>query len=152
MRMTAASCLFLLLTVAPTFAAPPGIPGYGTADAPRDIDPLQLGRLFCEARIRGDMQPLERYFAPKLAELLAQHQATPVPWQGRAERPSACTEEIVNGIDDTIGVLVGITYTGPQARWSDVLNLERTPDSWRINNVFYEGGGNLRFRLFELLD
>ena len=95
------------------------------------------------------MQPLERYIAPRLADLLAQHQAAPVPWQGRPVRPSACAVEIVNGIDNTIGVLVGISYTAPQAHWSDVLNLERTPDSWRINNVFYDGGGNLRFRLFE---
>lgn len=33
-----------------------------------------------------------------------------------------------------------------------VINLERTPDSWLINNVFYDGGGNLRFRLFEALN
>ena len=26
---------------------------------------------------------------------------------------------------------------------------ERTPASWWLNNVFYAGGGNLRFRLFE---
>ena len=39
---------------------------------------------------------------------------------------------------------------GGTQRWADTLNLERTPDSWLLNNVFYQGGGNLRFRLAAL--
>jgi hypothetical protein len=137
-------------------ASPALAVGYGRADAPRDIEPVELGRLFCESRVQQDMRPLERYFAPKLASLLAgiepSHLATAVPWQSTEYRPSSCTVEILNGFDDTIGVLVRISYQAPQARWSDVINLERTPHSWLINNVFYEGGGNLRFRLFEAPD
>jgi hypothetical protein len=155
MRTFAASCLFALVTI-PALATTPSMPGYGALDAPRDIDPIRLGQLFCESRVREDMQPLERFFAPKLAGLLdeleASHLAMAVPWQSFIHRPSSCTVEILNGFDDTIGVLVQISYQAPQARWSDVINLERTPDTWLINNVFYEGGGNLRFRLFEALD
>ena len=125
--------------------------GYGRIDSPRDTDPLTLAGRFCDARIHGDMSPLERHFAPKLARLLdeAVAHASAIPWQARPYRPTACTLEILNGQDDTIGVLVRITYTSPQGSWSDIINMERTPDSWLINNVFYEGGGNLRFRLFE---
>lgn len=150
MRMLASVCLFILTTV------PAGAVGYGRADDPRDIEPIELGRLFCESRVRGDMQPLERFFAPKLANLLAEIEssrlAAGIPWQGSEYPPSSCTVEILNGFDDTIGVLVQISYQASQARWSDVINLERTPDSWLINNVFYDGGGNLRFRLFEALN
>ena len=42
-----------------------------------------------------------------------------------------------------------ITYVAQAHRWADTLNLERTPDSWLLNNVFYDGGGNLRFRLVD---
>jgi hypothetical protein len=132
------------------FAATPALGDYGRADAPRDIHPLELGELFCAARIAGDMAPLERYFAPKLERVLtAADDPTAVPWQGRDARPTACSVEVVNGFDDTIGVLVAVSYVAADASWTDVLNLERTPDSWWLNNVFYEGGGNLRFRLFE---
>lgn len=131
-------------------AATPALADYGRADAPRDIHPLELGELFCAARIAGDMAPLERYFAPKLERVLAAaDDPAAVPWQGRDARPSGCSAEIVNGFDDTIGVLVAVSYVAADANWTDVLNLERTPDSWWLNNVFYEGGGNLRFRLFE---
>jgi len=51
----------------------------------------------------------------------------------------------------TVGVLVEVSYAGGGRNWSDTLNLERTPDSWLLNNVFYEGGGNLRFRLAALV-
>lgn len=131
-------------------AATPALADYGRADAPRDIHPLELGELFCAARIAGDMAPLERYFAPKLERVLrAADDPAAVPWQGRDARPTGCTVEVVNGFDDTIGVLVAVSYVAGAAAWTDVLNLERTPDSWWLNNVFYEGGGNLRFRLVE---
>lgn len=145
--------LVLLFTLA---TSPAGAVGYGRADSPRDISPIELGQLFCESRVHQDMRPLGRFFAPKLVRLLADTDesrlATGVPWQSSTHRPSSCTVEILNGFDDTIGVLVEISYQAPERQWSDVINLERTPDSWLINNVFYEGGGNLRFRLFEATD
>lgn len=107
-------------------------------------------------RVHQDMRPLERFFAPKLVRLLdavaASNLGMAVPGQSYTHRPSGCMVEVLNGFDDTIGVLVRISYTAPEKQWSDVINLERTPDSWLINNVFYEQGGNLRFRLFEALD
>ena len=140
-------CLQVLLL---PFLTTPAWADYGRADAPRDIHPLEFGELFCAARIAGDMTPLEGYFAPKLKRLLrAADDPAAVPWQSRDTRPTGCTVDIVNGFDDTIGVLVAITYHAGGTRWTDTLNLERTPDSWWLNNVFYEGGGNLRFRLIE---
>jgi hypothetical protein len=124
--------------------------GYGAIDAARDTDPLTLGQLFCAARISDDMAPIEPYFAPKLVRRLAEAPAgAAIPWQTFPDRPTTCSAAIVNGYDDTIGVLVQITYEAGARHWSDTLNLERTPDSWRLNNVFYQTGGNLRFRLVE---
>jgi hypothetical protein len=122
-------------------------PGYGAIDAPRDTDPMALARLFCVARIEGDMRPLEPFFAPKLQALVAG--AADVPWQARPDRPDTCTPQLLNNAPDTIGVLVQLTYGAGSQTWTDTLNFERTPDSWWLNNVFYDGGGNLRFRLFE---
>ncbi len=144
---------FTLAATAAGAATPPLGNGYGAIDAPRDITPEALGQAFCEARIEGDMSPLARYFAPKLAELVeASANLSDIPWQSAAAKPTGCAIEIVNGFNDTIGVLVRITYSSAEGTWSDTLNLERTPDSWLINNVFYADGGNLRFRLFDQLD
>jgi hypothetical protein len=121
--------------------------GYGAIDAPRDIDPLALAQLFCDARITGDMSPLQKFFAPKLSRLLTEAPAAAIPWQTFPDRPQSCELKVVNGYDDTIGVMVEVTYMADARKWADTLNLERTPDSWLLNNVFYDGGGNLRFRL-----
>lgn len=150
--------LALLLAALPLTAAGAGLPmanGYGAIDAPRDTDPVALAERFCDARVTGDMTALTPFFAPKLTKLLDRHReshlAAAVPWQSHIYRPTGCAVEVLNGFDDTVGVLVKVTYSSAERSWSDTLNLERTPDSWWINNVFCEGGGNLRFRLFDWL-
>jgi hypothetical protein len=145
---TLAPLAFLALAV--PAAAATSLPmgnGYGAIDAPRDTDPLALAQLFCEARISGDMSPLQKFFAPKLVHLLAETPADKVAWQTFPDHPQRCETRVLNGFDDTIGVMVEITYLADAHKWADTLNLERTPDSWLLNNVFYDGGGNLRFRL-----
>jgi hypothetical protein len=142
----------ILTTTATLAASPPMGNGYGAIDAPRDTDPLALAQRFCDARVhRTAMEDLAPWFAPKLASLLDQHThahlATAVPWQSYIDDPIGCTLEVLNGAVNTIGVLVKVTYTSAERTWSDTLNFERTPDSWLLNNVFYERGGNLRFRL-----
>lgn len=121
--------------------------GYGSIDAPRDVTTEQLARSFCAARITGDMTPVLPYLAPKLTALVDDR--SDIPWQGRPDRPTACTTEVLNGFDDTVGVLVRIDYVAEGTSWSDTLNFDRTEHSWRLNNVFYQDGGNLRFRLFQ---
>jgi hypothetical protein len=152
MRNALALAFTLFATSALGATMPPLGNGYGAIDAPRDVDPLTLAQSFCDARIAGDMSSVVPYFAPKLMRLLDEHARSNlgdgVPWQSYDDRPTRCSLEVVNNADDTIGVLVRITYAAADRTWSDTLNLERTPDSWMINNVFYEGGGNLRFKLF----
>jgi hypothetical protein len=140
--------LALLILAAPAAGASlPMANGYGALGAPRYIEPVALGQLFCHARIAGDMSALEKFYAPKLARLLTDVPPSAVPWQTYPDQPQSCTVGIVNGFDDTIGVIVAVNYTAATRSWVDQLNLQRTPDSWLLNNVFYEGGGNLRFRL-----
>ena len=138
---------FLILAAPAAAASLPMANGYGALDAPRDIEPLALGQLFCDARISGDMSALEKFYAPKLVKLLKGTAASAVPWQTYPDHPQSCAVSIVNGFDDTIGVIVEVAYSAATHSWVDQLNLERTPDSWLLNNVFYDGGGNLRFRL-----
>lgn len=146
MRRLPALLLALLASPALAASVPMGA-GYGAIDAPRDTDPLALAQNFCAARISGDMAPLVKFYAPKLQRLLADAAPDAVPWQAFPDHPQSCEPHIVNGYADTIGVLVEITYVADARQWVDTLNLERTPDSWLLNNVFYQGGGNLRFRL-----
>lgn len=124
--------------------------GYGDIDAPRDTDPLTLAQAFCAARLAdGDMSALEPYYAPKLKKVLAAAGERPIPWQSRNLRPASYQPEVLYGQDNIIGVLVRLTYVADAERWADTLNFQRTPTSWLLNNVLYESGGNLRFRLFE---
>lgn len=124
--------------------------GYGDIDAPRDTDPLTLAKTFCSARLGdGDMSVLAPWYAPKLRRLLAEADGRPIPWQGRDLHPQSCEPAILYGQDRTIGVLVRLSYTAGAERWADILSFQRTPTSWLLNNVLYETGGNLRFRLFE---
>jgi hypothetical protein len=153
----ALAAIFLVQPGAAATAAPKSllnaVDGYGEPDAVRDITPLALGALFCKARQSGDMAGMNSYLSPKLKTLLAEATSPDeVPWQSFPGMPLSCSLSVVNGFDNTIGVLVAITYESPERRWSDVLNLERTPDSWRLNNIFYADGGNLRFTLFEDAD
>lgn len=145
MRMLFSLSLIALCAL-PALAATNVIPGYGAIDAPRDTDPLTLAQSFCAARIADDMAPLATHFAPKLAKVL--EGAKEVPWQSYPDHPVSCSIKVLNGYDDTIGVLIEVTYDAGTRKWSDTLNFERTTTSWLLNNVFYEGGGNLRFRLF----
>jgi len=152
--MRSALALVLVLAATPALAAQSMemANGYGWIGAVRDISPEQLGQMFCSARISGDMTPLEKFYAPKLSALLGElPTATAVPWQSLSDRPQSCAVRILNGFNNTVGVLVEVSYAGTGRNWTDTLNLERTPDSWRLNNVFYDGGGNLRFRLAALV-
>jgi len=124
--------------------------GYGDIDAKRDTDPLTLAKTFCAARTGdGDMSALEPWYAPKLRTVLAAAGEAPVPWQSRDVKPDRCEAEVLYGQDDIVGVLVRLSYAAGAEQWADILNFQRTPTSWLLNNVLYETGGNLRFRLFE---
>ncbi len=144
---TLAALAFLVLTAPVCAASLPMANGYGAIDAPRDTDPLTLAQLFCNARIAGDMSALEKFYAPKLVRLLAETPPDKVQWQTFPDHPQACQPKVLNGFNNTVGVIVEIAYTAAGRTWADQLNLERTPGSWLLNNVFYDGGGNLRFRL-----
>jgi hypothetical protein len=121
----------------------------GDPNTPRDPDARKLGEMFCAARISGDMSPMLPYIDPSLRKVSLMAIGEYL-WQGHSgSRPKSCTIEIVNGFDRTAEVLVRIWYTAPRDNWADTLNLLRTPTGWVITNLFYEDGGNLRFRLFE---
>lgn len=152
MRILAAFAFLACLTAPALAASLEMANGYGAIDAPRNIDPATLGQLFCASRIAGDMTPLAPFLAPNLTRLIDGTPASAVPWQAFPDRPQRCDVTILNGFADTIGVLVQVTYLADARKWSDTLNLERTPDSWLLNNVFYDGGGNLRFRLLETMN
>lgn len=146
---------FILALAAPAAAASSleMANGYGWSGAVRDVTPERLGQLFCDARRSGDMSALDKFYAPKLSRLLGEAAAAgvAVSWQGYPDQPQNCAISILNGYDDTVGVMVELSYAAIGKSWSDTLNLERTPDSWLLNNVFYQGGGNLRFRLVNSL-
>jgi len=141
----------------------------GSADTPRHPNPVELGSLFCNARITGDMSMVDAYVAPVLKQSIAAvadraerfRQRFPdkrvpltegLPWQTLPDQPARCAIEIVNGIENAPIILVKLSYFvdgDAQPRWADTIQLDRTPDRWLIDNVFYAHGGNMRFKLLE---
>jgi hypothetical protein len=141
----------------------------GSPETPRHPDPAELGQLFCQARVTGDMTLLDGHLAGVLLESIGEAEkkleafrtqypnathpfSNELPWQTYPDRPSRCATEIVNGIDKAPVVLVKLSYFvpgNPDAKWSDTIQMDRTPTSWLIDNVFYANGGNMRFKLFE---
>jgi hypothetical protein len=141
----------------------------GNPDAPRHPDPIELGNLFCNARIAGDMSLVDAHVAPVLKQSIAAvadlaerfRQRFPdkpvplaegLPWQTFPDQPARCAIEIVNGIDKAPIILVKLSYFvdgDAQPKWADTIQLDRTPDHWLIDNVFYAHGGNMRFKLLE---
>ena len=128
--MRAIAALAFFAFTGPAIAASlPMANGYGALDAPRDIDPLTLARRFCDARIAGDMSPLEKFFAPKLSRLLAQTPAAKVAWQTFPDHPASCEAKIINCFADTVGALAELTYFSAVRNGADSLKLEPTPSS-----------------------
>ena len=141
----------------------------GNADTPRHPDPVELANIFCNATITGDMSLIDPHVAPVLQDSIAavdvraqsfreRHPGVPVPladglpWQTFKDRPTRCAVEFVNGIEKAPIILVKLSYFvdgESKAKWADTIQLDRTPDHWLIDNVFYANGGNMRFRLLE---
>jgi len=128
----------------------------GNADSPRTPTPLQVAERFCAAAISGEWTRLRPPMAPALLSSIVKAlrhagEDVAIPWSSLSGRPSTCDASFVNGIENAPIVLVAVTYWLPDgSQRVDQVQMDRTPDSWVVDNVLYEGGGNLRFRLAEL--
>jgi hypothetical protein len=134
------------------------------------LTPEQLGEIFCISRLAGDLGALEGLMTVGLEQAIADAEAqnsaiaaaSPdekpplgdgIPWAAYPDRPSSCAIGEPQWMMDE--ARLEITYefdNAPDAGFSDTLLLqlvERTnaPKAWRIDNVAFANGGDLRTAL-----
>jgi len=135
------------------------------------LSPAQIGQVFCISRLGNDMAPVQGLLTPDLTQAIADAEksnaawatANPgdkpplgdgIPWQTYQDYAPECTVGPVDPVMDE--ALVEIVYAfpeSPDANFIDKLHLVEVEDPtqsepvWRIDNVEYSEGGDLRAAL-----
>ncbi len=133
------------------------------------ISPAQVGELFCLSRVTGDMGPIEGMLTPSLEQAIdtaiekdiAWGAANPgekpplgdgIPWQAWPDYAPDCTVgEVANAAADEATVPISYAFPdAPDANFTDTLHVTESIDVrrsipvWRIDNVQYATGGDLK--------
>lgn len=163
-RIVAVACLALAITAAPASAQM------------RTLSPEDVGGIFCISRIGNDMAPVQGLLTPGLAQAIATAEqrdlewatANPgekpplgdgIPWQATPDYASECTVGLVGPSQGE--AWVEITYGFPEApgaTYTDRLHLIEvdrptfSAGAWRIDNVVYPDGDDLRAVLISAFD
>jgi hypothetical protein len=157
-RILAIACLSAALTV-------PALAQMAT------ISPAEVGEIFCIARLGNDMAPVEGLLAPSLAQAIADAEAANtawekahpgdkpplgdgIPWQTWPDYAPQCTAAAADSATGTVSVEIRYAFPdSPDANFADRLRLVHVDDPatgtplWRIDNVEYAEGGDLRSAL-----
>ncbi len=163
-RTVAFACIALALGSAPAFAQM------------RTLSPEDVGGIFCISRIGNDMAPVQGLLTPGLAQAIADAEqkdlewaiANPgekpplgdgIPWQATADHAPECTVGLVGPSQGE--AWVEITYSfpaAPDATFTDRLHLIEVDrptysvGAWRIDNIVYPDGDDLRAVLISAFD
>ena len=136
-------------------------------DGPAILSPDQIGQIYCFGRLGNDASPIEALLTPDLgaaiADARAQNEAWAeanpgekpplgdgIPWQAWPDHAGRCMVQSTSYEMDEARVWLRYTYPEtPRAEFVDTLHLKLIagPDGWnvwRIDNVSYETGGDLR--------
>ncbi len=134
------------------------------------ITPEQLGQIFCIARLGNDMAPIEGMLTPGLASDIAVANAANdawaaanpgekpplgdgIPWQSWPDYAPQCSVGEASYEMDEAGVAIEYAFPAePDANFTDTLRLKLIEGQygwrvWRLDNVAYEVGGDLRTAL-----
>lgn len=137
------------------------------------ITPAQIGEVFCISRLGNDIGPTVGLLTPALTQAIAEAEekntawetANPgekpplgdgIPWQSYPDYAAQCAAGNVEPVMEGAWVAVEINYVFPDAldaNYTDRLHLRQVTDPsvsapfWRIDNVEYSDGGDLRSTL-----
>jgi hypothetical protein len=134
------------------------------------LEPEQIGQIFCLSRTGNDEGPIEGLLTPDLDALIADawtrsdawEAANPgekpplgdgVPWQAWPDYAPTCTVGAVTLMKTDAKVEIAYGFEDASANFTDTLLLKRVdmPDYgtafWRIDNIAYATGGDLRAAL-----
>lgn len=138
------------------------------------LKPAQFGKIFCIARLGNDMGPVIGILAAGLTDAIAAAEAKDaewaeanpgdkpplgdgIPWQSWPDyAPRCAVGSVTENLDGSAEVELRYDFPDtPRADFTDRLILEKTAidefgtEVWRISNVAYSTGGDLRAFLAE---
>ena len=156
-----------VLLLAPSLSALP----VHAEDGMVTLKPEQIGQIFCLSRLGNDEGPITGLLSPDLnttitdawAKSVAWETANPgekpplgdgIPWQAGPDYAAECSVGLTTlmATDAKVEIVYGFPEQ-PAANYTDTLLLKRTavndygPAFWRIDNVAYGSGGDLRAML-----
>jgi hypothetical protein len=141
------------------------------------LSPTHIAQIFCIARIGNDMAPVEALLTPELSAVIANAEARSatiqqqhpnekpplgdgIPWQAYPDYAAQCEagDVLLRPRESQVGVAYAFPEY-PEANFTDTLVLKLVADGelpgqqvWRIDNVVYATGGNLRDALAGAFD
>lgn len=141
MKITAAALLATLaLSVTPASAL--------------SLTASQVGEIYCDARLSGDMAPVLAILTPELATLVAKKlpegadAATAIPWQSQSDYANTCMPVGASGTAEQPEIIIAFGYRDPaKAQYADRLVMRFIDQRLRIDDIAYANSGTLRQKL-----
>ena len=115
---------------------------------------VQVGEIYCDARLSGDMAPVLAILTPELAAIVAKSipagadAATAVPWQSSTDYADTCMPVGASGTADRPEIVIAFGYRDPgKAQYADRLVMRFVDQRLRIDDIAYANSGTLREKL-----
>ncbi|HEY4202831.1 MAG TPA: hypothetical protein VGM83_19950 [Devosiaceae bacterium] len=145
----------LALLVAGTIALFGAAPAFASS-----IGASEVGNIFCQARVSGDMTKIDTLISPALKEAIATAEAKNaaaekqypgdkpplgdgIPWASSPDQPPQCTVMGASGTADHPEVVLYYQFPDSAANRSDRLYLSFINDELRIDDVIYSDDSRL---------
>jgi hypothetical protein len=114
----------------------------------------EVGEIYCDARLSGDMAPVLAILTPELAALVAKSipagadAATAVPWQSSTDYANTCMPVGASGTAERPEIVIAFGYRDPgKAQYADRLIMRFVDKRLRIDDIAYANSGTLRDKL-----
>jgi hypothetical protein len=114
----------------------------------------QVGEIYCDARLSGDMAPVLAILTPELAALVAKSMppgadaATAVPWQSSPDYANNCMPVGASGTAERPEIVIAFGFRDPgKAQYADRLIMRFVDQRLRIDDIAYANSGTLRDKL-----
>lgn len=140
MNRTALAVAATILTASPVLAL--------------SLTSAQVGEIYCDARLSGDMAPVLAILTPELAALVAKSisagadAATAVPWQSSTDYANTCMPVGASGTAERPEIVIAFAYRDPgKAQYADRLIMRFVDKRLRIDDIAYASSGTLRDKL-----
>jgi hypothetical protein len=115
---------------------------------------VQVGEIYCDARLSGDMAPVLAILTPELAALVTKKlpegadAATAIPWQSQSDYANTCMAVGSSGTAEQPEIIIAFGYRDPaKAQYADRLIMRFIDQRLRIDDIAYANSGTLRQKL-----